>query len=45
MSKNVKIIFLRIFIISAFFLSINIFVEPEINEVKKVILNKDLNLN
>ena len=45
MSKNMKVIFLLTIIILFFFLAINVFVEPEINEIKKVILNKDLNLN
>ena len=45
MLKNSKIIFFIILVISIVLTSINIFIEPEVGEVTKIILNKDLNFN
>tara|TARA_Y100000287_G_scaffold30148_1_gene21868 strand:+ start:8500 stop:8637 length:138 start_codon:yes stop_codon:yes gene_type:complete len=45
MLKNSKIIFFIILVLLIVLTSINIFIEPEIGEVTKVILNKDLNFN
>ena len=45
MLKNSKIIFFIILVILIVLTSINIFIEPEVDEVTKIILNKDLNFN
>ena len=45
MLKNSKIIFFIIVVILIVLTSINIFIEPEVDEVTKIILNKDLNFN
>ena len=45
MLNNSKIIYFVILIILIALTVINIFVEPEISEIKEIILNKDLNLN
>jgi hypothetical protein len=45
MLKNSKIFFFIILVLLIVLTSINIFIEPEVDEVTKVILNKDLNFN
>ena len=45
MLKNSKIIFFIILVILIILTSINIFIEPEVSEVTKIILNKELNFN
>ena len=45
MLKNSKIIFFIILVILIILTSINIFIEPEVGEVTKIILNKELNFN
>ena len=45
MLNNSKIIYFVILVILIALIFINIFVEPEISEIKEIILNKDLNLN
>jgi len=45
MLNNSKIIYFVILVILIALTVINIFVEPEISEIKEIILNKDLNLN
>mgnify|MGYP001384397562 FL=1 len=45
MLNNSKIIYFVILLILIALTVINIFVEPEISEIKEIILNKDLNLN
>jgi len=45
MLKNSKIIFFIILVILIVLISINIFIEPEVSEVTKIILNKELNFN
>ena len=45
MLKNSKIIFFIILVLLIVLTSINIFIELEVGEVTKVILNKDLNFN
>jgi len=45
MINNSKKIYFAILVILIALTVINIFVEPEINEITEIILNKDLNLN